>query len=431
MAVDKVVALQLGGEARRGVGELKVVVGSPVGPKVRIAEQGFHRVHFDGGVADEGDLRHVLRCFKVVFQFQMLGHGIRKAEFWAKKPEIVLCVGLSVVAATCTDPCHIAEFAEAAFQLRKQVELRRVHLVDGLGVAVVFVAAVALAELESAGKREGFESVFIDGFAPKRVGFSFCIVLIIRAFVSFCMRVCLDEGAHEVGRERLVPTEIVMIIKVERWRATVRGRVAVERSSVQGHRRSGLLWTKATTARELRLKNVVGIAQAVGQLGVVAQIFVLLGEQMSIQNHRFPRFQRVNSLFVVFRALEILVVKAVVEAEFALFVVDFSINRLVAIHGGQCVRQLRADDIAADGLFHLENDDISRFFAVAQARIVDKFDALDGFHIKRKQVFACGHDVVDAHLHRTEVAECRDAVHRLIDADVGQCEFRQERIAVG
>ena len=238
------------------------------------------------------------------------------------------------------------------------------------------------------------------------------------------MRIGLDEGAHEVGRERLVPTEIVMIIKVERWRATARGRVAVEGSPVQGHRRSGLLWTKATTARELRLKNVVGIAQAVGQLGVVAQIFVLLGEQMPIQNDRFPRFQRINSLFVVFRALEILVVEAIVEAEFALFVVDFPVNSLVAVHGGERVAELRAEEIAADGFSHPEMDDECRFLAVAQPWILDELDALDALHVECEQVFARGHNVVDAHLHGTQIRQCLDAVCRLIDADVGQGELR-------
>ena len=105
--------------------------------------------------------------------------------------------------------------------------------------------------------------------------------------------------------------------------------------------------------------------------------------------------------------------------------VDFPVNQLVAVHGGQRVGQLCADYIAADGLFHLEIDDVGRFFAVAQAGIVDKFDALDALHIEREQVFACGYDVVDAHLYGTEIGECRNAVHCLIDADVGQREFRQ------
>ena len=167
MGVDAVVALQFRGESRRSVGQAKVVVDSATGTDFRISEQGFHRVDFDGSVADEGDSRNVLRSLKSVFQFQTVGQRVRQAEFRAEEPEIVLRVGLSIVATACAEPSHIVERSESAFQLRKQVEIGRVQVVDGLGIAVIFVVAVALGELKSARKREGLETVFVDGFAPK------------------------------------------------------------------------------------------------------------------------------------------------------------------------------------------------------------------------------------------------------------------------
>lgn len=117
MGVDAVVALQFRGESRGGIGQAKVVVDSATGTDFRISEQGFHRVDFDGSVADEGDSRNVLRSLKSVFQFQTVGQRVRQAEFRAKKPEIMLRVGLSVVATACAKSCHIVERSESAFQL--------------------------------------------------------------------------------------------------------------------------------------------------------------------------------------------------------------------------------------------------------------------------------------------------------------------------
>ena len=117
MGVDAVVALQFGSESRRGISQAKVVVDSASGTDFGISEQRFHRVDFDGSVADEGDSRNVLRGFKGVFQFQTVGQRVGKAEFRAEKPEILLRFGLSIVAMACAEPSHIVEFGEPPFQL--------------------------------------------------------------------------------------------------------------------------------------------------------------------------------------------------------------------------------------------------------------------------------------------------------------------------
>ena len=75
------------------------------------------------------------------------------------------------------------------------------QVVDGLGIAMIFVMAVALGELKAARKSKRFEAVFVDGFAPERISFSVCIVLIISAFVAFRFARRFDECAHEIGRQ--------------------------------------------------------------------------------------------------------------------------------------------------------------------------------------------------------------------------------------
>ena len=93
------------------------MVDSATGTDFRISEQGFHRVDFDGSIADEGNSRNVLRSLKSVFQFQTVGQRERQAEFRTEKPKIVLRVGLSIVATAYAEPSHIVERYESAFQL--------------------------------------------------------------------------------------------------------------------------------------------------------------------------------------------------------------------------------------------------------------------------------------------------------------------------
>ena len=65
-------------------------------------------------------------------------------------------------------------------------------------------------------------------------------------------------------------------------------------------------------------------------------------------------------------------------------------------------------------------------FTISHTRIVDKLDVVNTLHVERLQILACGNDIVDAHLHCAKIRQCRNAVHGLVHADVGQREFCQQ-----
>ena len=56
---------------------------------------------------------------------------------------------------------------------------------------------------------------------------------------------------------------------------------------------------------------------------------------------------------------------------------------------------------------------------------------VDALHVECQQVFTRGNDVVDAHLHRSQMGQWGDAVHGFVYTDVGQGELCQQRVAIG
>ena len=68
--------------------------------------------------------------------------------------------------------------------------------------------------------------------------------------------------------------------------------------------------------------------------------------------------QFVGRKLIVFRALEVLVVERVAQAELAASTIRLGIERLVAIDCSQGVGELRTDDVATDGFLDLDVDDV-------------------------------------------------------------------------
>ena len=196
------------------------------------------------------------------------------------------------------------------------------------------------------------------------------------------------------------------------------------------HRSFGVRGTKMAVESEARLHDEVAVAEAVGELSRVAEAAAAPVRQAAVDLFGSARFQLVGGAFVVLLAREAVVVKAISQRQLAATTVHASVHRFIADSCGQRVRQCRADDIATVGLAHLDINDVSDALAVAQSRVVDILHALHATHIQRQQVFACGHDIVDAHLHAAEVGQCRDAAQRLVHADARQRQLRQQRIAI-
>ena len=120
-----------------------------------------------------------------------------------------------------------------------------------------------------------------------------------------------------------------------------------------------------------------------------------------------------------------MIVEVIAESELTTSVVDFSEERFVAIHGGERIGQLGANDIATYGFLHLNINNVRDTFAISHTGIVNKLNVVNTLHVECLQILACGNDVVDAHLNSSEVRQCCYAVHRLVYADMWQSEFCQ------
>ena len=74
------------------------------------------------------------------------------------------------------------------------------HIVHGLGIALIHVVAIPLTVLYSRGKRERLQPVFMDSLAPQRPGLSVGNVLIDRTFVVLYIAFRSDVSSHDIGR---------------------------------------------------------------------------------------------------------------------------------------------------------------------------------------------------------------------------------------
>ena len=98
-------------------------------------------------------------------------------------------------------------------------------------------------------------------------------------------------------------------------------------------------------------------------------------------------------------ARSVLILGVAAHAQLALAHVPLAEYGSIPVGGGECLRQIGAHHVAADGLKHLDVDDIGHVVAKANARMVDEVDALNGFHVHRQQVGYGGVRVVDAYHH--------------------------------
>ena len=137
-----------------------------VGMYIGITKNGLHRVLFDADITDKCNLRDMLGNLEVVLQLQTICQRITDSDFRPEEPEVVLRITLPVVTTTGAKTPHIVELPEMSFQLREQIERRGMHIVDGLGIALIHVVAVPLTVLYSSGKRERLQPVFMDSLAP-------------------------------------------------------------------------------------------------------------------------------------------------------------------------------------------------------------------------------------------------------------------------
>ena len=122
-----------------------------VGMNLRIAKNGLHRVLLDADIADECNLRDVLGNLEVVLQFQTFEQWITDSEFGSEEPEVVFSIPLTIVATTDTKASHIAELAKVPFHLREQIERRGTHVVDSLGIALIYIMTIPLTVLYARG----------------------------------------------------------------------------------------------------------------------------------------------------------------------------------------------------------------------------------------------------------------------------------------
>ena len=105
--------------------------------------------------------------------------------------------------------------------------------------------------------------------------------------------------------------------------------------------------------------------------------------------------------------------------------VHLTVQRLAAVCRREGVGELRPQHIAADGFLHLYINNVRDTLSIAHARVVDELDVLHALHVERLQVLTRSNDAVDAHLHRSQIRQRRDAAHGLVDTDMGQREFCQ------
>ena len=94
---------------------------------------------------------------------------------------------------------------------------------------------VSLGRLHTARKGERLQTVLVDDFAPQAVGLSVGGIPVVCPLVVHLFARGLDGCAHYVGRNSLVPTEVLMIVDIERRRAAARRGKVVIGCSVQFH----------------------------------------------------------------------------------------------------------------------------------------------------------------------------------------------------
>lgn len=96
------------------------------------------------------------------------------------------------------------------------------------------MAAVEV-ELEAGGKGEGLQAVFVDGFAPEGTRAAVGVVGVGSVLVVLDVARGFEVGGHDVGRQRLVAAEVLVIVEVQGGGECARGSTLVEGLAVHFH----------------------------------------------------------------------------------------------------------------------------------------------------------------------------------------------------
>ena len=156
--------------------------------------------------------------------------------------------------------------------LAEEIEGRSMHVVGGLGIAPVLVVTVSLRELDARRQREGLQTFLIDGFAPERVGVAIGVIAIGGVLVIADAALGSDEGAYHIGCQRLLALEVLVIIEVERGRTVATRSVVIVGDAIERHHILAALGMDVGATQEFGLKYVAAVAEAIGQLGIVAEV---------------------------------------------------------------------------------------------------------------------------------------------------------------
>ena len=76
--------------------------------------------------------------------------------------------------------------------------------------------AISLPILHTSGNSKGLQPVFINRLAPKAICLSVDIIAIDRTFIVFSIASGFDIRPYDVRCQRLMLTEILMVIEIER-----------------------------------------------------------------------------------------------------------------------------------------------------------------------------------------------------------------------
>ena len=122
VGIQSPVALQFAHDSRRGVCQAEVVRGHTIGGYLWIAHERLHCILLDADIADERNLRYVLRHLKVVFYLQAPGQRLGKGHLGTEQQKTVIPLALPVISGAHAQAPHVGELAKTTFQLPEEIE---------------------------------------------------------------------------------------------------------------------------------------------------------------------------------------------------------------------------------------------------------------------------------------------------------------------
>ena len=152
------------------------------------------------------------------------------------------------------------------------------------------------------------------------------------------------------------------------------------------HLGPGSVWLDIPSCRQFRLEHIIRVAQAIGQLDVVAKVLVLPSQLLANNIVLFPRLHFIRGLFFIFCAFKIAIVQSVCHSKLAFAKIELSKYGLVTINGSKRVCQVSTNVITANGMFYNDVYHIGHALAISRSRIVDIVNLLHSLHVKCKQI---------------------------------------------